>query len=101
MSDSTPTGAISNLVNRLPRLFRYTGPYAAELNDILRIGKTNHPKDDFSSVEKAFLVAEEAHRGQKRKSGEPYITHPLAVARILQILVSGHPRWLRHFCMTP
>jgi len=89
MSDATATGAISNLVNRLPRLFKYTGPYAAELNDIVRIGKSNHPKDDFSVVEKAFLVAEEAHREQKRKSGEPYITHPLAVARILADLGIG------------
>jgi len=34
-------------------------------------------------VEKAFVVGERAHRGQNRKSGEPYITHPVAVARIL------------------
>ncbi len=89
MSDATPTGAISSLVSRLPRLFKYTGPYAAELNDILRLGKANHPKDDFSVVERAFAVAEEAHKGQLRKSGEPYITHPLAVARILADLGIG------------
>ncbi len=34
-------------------------------------------------IEKAFAVGERAHRGQSRKSGEPYITHPVAVARIL------------------
>ncbi|MGE4073484.1 MAG: bifunctional (p)ppGpp synthetase/guanosine-3',5'-bis(diphosphate) 3'-pyrophosphohydrolase [Lysobacterales bacterium] len=34
-------------------------------------------------VEKAFAIGEHAHRGQNRKSGEPYITHPVAVARIL------------------
>ncbi|HWS27118.1 MAG TPA: HD domain-containing protein, partial [Xanthomonadales bacterium] len=34
-------------------------------------------------VEKAFAIGERAHRGQNRKSGEPYITHPVAVARIL------------------
>lgn len=34
-------------------------------------------------IEKAFDIAEKAHEGQKRKSGEPYIIHPVSVARIL------------------
>lgn len=89
MSDPTPTGAISNLVIRFPRLFKISGPYAAELHEIVRIGKLNHPKADFSLVERAFVVAEEAHREQKRRSGEPYITHPLAVTRILADLGIG------------
>ncbi|MGV9196479.1 RelA/SpoT family protein [Arcanobacterium canis] len=38
---------------------------------------------DEQRILKAFVVAEEKHRGQKRKSGEPYITHPVAVATIL------------------
>ena len=42
-----------------------------------------HPSDDITLVEKAFRVADEAHRNQKRKSGEPYIIHPLCVAIIL------------------
>ena len=42
-----------------------------------------HPSDDFSKVEKAYLLAKEAHGNQTRKSGEPYIIHPLAVAVIL------------------
>lgn len=89
MSDPTPTGAISSLVSRFPRLFKVSGPYAAELQEIVRIGKLNHPKADFSLVERAFVVAEEAHRDQKRRSGEPYITHPLAVTRILADLGIG------------
>lgn len=40
-------------------------------------------KDEIEQVRKAFLVAEEAHAGQVRVSGEPYIIHPVAVARIL------------------
>ena len=42
-----------------------------------------HPSDDFSMVEKAYKLAKEAHANQARKSGEPYIIHPLAVASIL------------------
>jgi GTP pyrophosphokinase len=44
----------------------------------------NHnPGLDFSKIARAYEVAEQAHSGQLRKSGEPYITHPLAVAEIL------------------
>ncbi|MCI5621033.1 MAG: bifunctional (p)ppGpp synthetase/guanosine-3',5'-bis(diphosphate) 3'-pyrophosphohydrolase [Lachnospiraceae bacterium] len=42
-----------------------------------------HPSADITLIEKAYHVAEEAHRGQVRKSGEPYIIHPLCVAEIL------------------
>jgi (p)ppGpp synthase/HD superfamily hydrolase len=41
------------------------------------------PPPDIALVERAFEFSESAHRGQFRKSGEPYITHPLAVASIL------------------
>lgn len=42
-----------------------------------------HPSDDLSMIEKAYRVAKEQHKDQKRKSGEPYIIHPLCVAIIL------------------
>ena len=42
-----------------------------------------HPSTDLTLVEKAYKVAKEAHKDQKRKSGEPYIIHPLCVAIIL------------------
>ncbi len=45
--------------------------------------KLYHPSDDFSMIEKAYHIADDAHQGQKRKSGEPYIIHPLCVAIIL------------------
>jgi len=41
------------------------------------------PKDQIESLKQAYLVASKAHEGQKRSSGEPYITHPIAVASIL------------------
>ena len=42
-----------------------------------------HPNDTAERIETAYRLAEQAHSGQKRKSGEPYVTHPLAVAHIV------------------
>ena len=42
-----------------------------------------HPSTDISLIQKAYDTAFEAHKDQKRKSGEPYIIHPVAVAIIL------------------
>ncbi len=89
MTDPTPTGSISTLKGMLPRIFSKHGVYTAELNEILRLARLNHPKADNSVIERAFVVAEEAHREQKRKSGEAYITHPLAVTQILAELGIG------------
>ena len=51
--------------------------------DLVRSIRKYHPSDDISMVERAYIIAREAHRDQKRKSGEPYIIHPLCVAIIL------------------
>ncbi|MEZ0165236.1 bifunctional (p)ppGpp synthetase/guanosine-3',5'-bis(diphosphate) 3'-pyrophosphohydrolase [Kineococcus sp. LSe6-4] len=53
------------------------------LEPLLRTVRATHPKADLSVVEKAFERAERAHDGQRRKSGDPYITHPVAVSTIL------------------
>ena len=45
--------------------------------------KTYHPAKEFTMVEKAYKLAVDAHKEQKRRSGEPYIIHPLKVAYIL------------------
>ena len=52
-------------------------------NELLDEIKKYHPSTDTSLVEKAYRVAYNAHEGQVRKSGEPYIIHPLCVAIIL------------------
>lgn len=48
--------------------------------DLIDRVKLYHPSDDFSLIEKAYSFAHEAHKDQVRKSGEPYIIHPLCVA---------------------
>ncbi len=56
----------------------------AELYDeLIERVKKYHPSDDISMIEKAYKIADDAHKGQARKSGEPYIIHPLCVAIIL------------------
>ena len=45
--------------------------------------KSYHPSDDLHLIERAYHIARDAHKDQKRKSGEPYIIHPLCVAIIL------------------
>jgi len=53
------------------------------LEPLMTAVRQNHPKADLSVIERAYAVAERAHDGQMRKSGDAYITHPLAVATIL------------------
>ena len=52
-------------------------------NELIAAIRKYHPSDDTSLVDKAYRVAYDAHKGQARKSGEPYIIHPLCVAIIL------------------
>ena len=86
MSDSLAT----SLRSRLPRIFtRSSTSYGTDLAELIRVVKTNHPKSEYQVIDRAFKTAEKYHEGQKRKSGEEYITHPLAVARILADLGSG------------
>ena len=51
--------------------------------DLVKTIHKYHPSDDISMIEKAYKIAAQAHKDQKRKSGEPYIIHPLCVAIIL------------------
>ena len=51
--------------------------------ELIKSVRKYHPSADISMIEKAYKVASEAHKDQKRKSGEPYIIHPLCVAIIL------------------
>jgi len=57
-----------------------------EVAPLVAIYRKRHPKADTTLVEAAFEVAREAHSSQVRRSGEPYITHPVAVASIVATL---------------
>ncbi|AZQ70773.1 MULTISPECIES: RelA/SpoT family protein [Streptomyces] len=80
-------GSSSRVRARLARLgVQRSSPYNPVLEPLLRIVRGNDPKADAATlrqIERAYQVAERWHRGQKRKSGDPYITHPLAVTTIL------------------
>ena len=68
---------------RLARMATKSQPGNPVLEPLFRAVRANHPKADLAVLERAYLVAEKAHGTQTRKSGDPYITHPLAVATIL------------------
>ena len=89
MSDITPTGTVGAIRSGFSRLFSRSSSYSSEMGELLRVVKSNHPKADTALIERAFAAADVAHTGQLRKSGEPYITHPLAVAQILAELGIG------------
>ncbi len=55
-------------------------------NELINSVRAYHPSDDITLIEKAYELARDAHKDQKRKSGEPYIIHPLSVAIILSSL---------------
>ena len=69
------------------RLSRFGGQWGGAMNPVLeplfKTVRATHPKADLRQIERAYDVAAYHHRDQKRKSGDPYITHPLAVATIL------------------
>ena len=57
--------------------------YVAQFEDLKQYLYEKHPGADLSVLEKAFKLADEKHVEQKRKSGEPFIIHPVAVATML------------------
>ena len=66
------------------RPWRRTQPLADDaLAPVLNSYRKKHPKADPALIQRAYVFADHAHRDQLRKSGEPYISHPIAVAAIL------------------
>ncbi|WP_336645546.1 RelA/SpoT family protein [Microbacterium sp. USHLN186] len=88
MADSQATSQGSSLRRLVPRIFS-RAPRVNDLDNLIRTVRANHPRGDLPIIERAYRVAKEKHEGQLRQSGEPYITHPLAVAQILAELGLG------------
>ncbi|QPP10486.1 bifunctional (p)ppGpp synthetase/guanosine-3',5'-bis(diphosphate) 3'-pyrophosphohydrolase [Streptomyces bathyalis] len=53
------------------------------MEHVAKVHRAHHPGADLGALRRAYLLAESSHRGQMRKSGDPYITHPLAVTLLL------------------
>jgi guanosine-3',5'-bis(diphosphate) 3'-pyrophosphohydrolase len=87
MSEAVQSSTAS-LRRLVPRIFSKAQP-AGAVDRLVRTTRLHHPKADLTILERAYAVADRAHSGQKRQSGEPYITHPLAVAQILADLGIG------------
>ncbi len=79
----TDQSSASRVRARLARFGTRTAGVNPALEPVLQAIRTNHPKSDIALIERAYETAEKAHRGQTRKSGAPYITHPVAVTTIL------------------
>ncbi len=84
---NTDAGGLRSRLSRLGGS-RATHP---ELEPLLRTVRKFHPKTDPRLIERAYEMAAYLHRDQSRRSGEPYITHPLAVATILAELGMTSP----------
>ncbi len=76
-----PTG--SSVRARLARLGTRNQSANPVLEPLFRAVRANHPKADLALLERAYLTAARLHTGQMRRSGDTFITHPLAVTTIL------------------
>ncbi|ABW14496.1 (p)ppGpp synthetase I, SpoT/RelA [Parafrankia sp. EAN1pec] len=87
-ADSRTIAAARQASMRLAHLARRmaaprTPQVPPELRDLVEAHRDFHPKADISAVIRAYSVADGLHAGQTRRSGDPYISHPLAVAEVL------------------
>jgi GTP diphosphokinase / guanosine-3',5'-bis(diphosphate) 3'-diphosphatase len=81
-AESTPAGG-RGMRARLARMGTRSQASNPVLEPLFRAVRANHPKADLALLERAYTTAETMHGSQMRKSGDPYITHPLAVTTIL------------------
>src|SRR5690606_16149972 len=87
-SPRTPSTAPRRSRSRLSFFAPRSSPVDPLLAPLLETMTAVSPKENQELVRQAYTVAERAHRGQARRSGDPYITHPVSVATILAELGS-------------
>jgi len=85
-SNRDPESTDGWLTTRLRAMLPWQSTADDPVGDLVRTHRTIHPQGDMGLVRRGYAIAERMHRGQLRKSGEDYITHPLAVAHILAAL---------------
>ncbi|RKW71209.1 RelA/SpoT family protein [Galactobacter caseinivorans] len=88
MASDQPNASGARGGRSFTRLVRFAGRSSQSsappiLEPLLRTVRANSPKEDLDLITRAYATAERLHDGVKRKSGDPYITHPVAVATIL------------------
>lgn len=82
--EQPPQGAEAGVFRRWASRFGAQRPTTApQLGPLISITQSHDERADIALLERAYRIAEHYHEGQTRKSGDPYITHPLAVASIL------------------
>ena len=70
-------------VDRVLPWRRHSAPPSEEVAPLVAVYRDHHPRSSPAAITKAYAWAAEAHAGQTRKSGEPYVTHPVAVATVV------------------
>lgn len=70
-------------VDRVLPWRRHSAPPSLEIAPLIAAFREHHPKEPTTMITQAYELARDAHQGQTRKSGEPYVTHPVAVAKIV------------------
>jgi guanosine-3',5'-bis(diphosphate) 3'-pyrophosphohydrolase len=93
-SEPAAAGGAAGAAGVRRRLSRLGAPRSGGVNPVLdplvRTVRLTHPKADVRLIERAYDKAAQLHGGQSRRSGDPFITHPLAVATILAELGMNH-----------
>jgi len=89
-SVGAPPGSTGRVKAALKKVRPRTTSHDPALEDLLREFKRRRPRADSRSIERAYEMAAAAHDGQVRKSGDPFISHPVAVALILAQLGLDH-----------
>src|SRR5690606_24683229 len=82
-SPAPPAEPVVTTVDRVLPWRRHSPPPTGEVAPLVALYRRKHPKAPTALISAAYERAESCHRGQGRQTGEPYITHPVAVATVV------------------